>query len=130
MTHQTCVSNISYNDYLDAQIELISLYEHKRFLLDEANSYMPDFASPDFDPEDYTVEDEMYIDEIFAEILPPITEKIKQLVEISKNFKSNFRQSIYLEYIKRKMHPDNVNRFMIENNIEFYDIPFKEMLLE
>lgn len=121
---------ISYDEYLKTREILNKLKEDKKMWMEEAQSYMPNFNDEDFQDDDYTWEDDMAMDEIYAITLPPIIEQIESLDKICKKFNLEFKKAIYQEFIKRKMHPANVNRFMIEKNIDFQDIPFDEILLE
>jgi hypothetical protein len=123
-------SNISFDEYLKTRERLNKLKEDKKMWLEEAQSYMPNFNDEDFQDDDYTWEDDMAMDEIYAVTLPPIIEQIEELDKICKKFNLELKKAIYQEFIKRKMHPDNVNRFMIEKNIDFQDISFDEILLE
>jgi hypothetical protein len=122
--------HISYDEYLKTRERLNNLKEDKKRFVEVAESYMPNFNDEDFEDDNYTWEDERDMDEIYAIILPPIEEKIEGLEQICKKFHLQFKKAIYHEFIKRKLHPDNVNNYMIERNIEFLDISFDEILNE
>ncbi len=110
--------SFTYYNYLESQAELIDLYGSEQMYLEIADSYMP--------AENW--QDEMYLDEIFADKLPYIRERIDLLVQLCKSFKKTLTQSIYQEYIKRRMHPDRVNQIMIEKNLDFNTIYVEEDL--
>jgi uncharacterized protein (UPF0335 family) len=130
MANNNSNSNISFDEYLKTRERLNKLKEDKQMWMEEAQSYMPNFNDEDFEDGDYTWEDDMAMDEIYAEILPPIIEKIEKLEKKCKNFNLQLKKAIYQEFIKRKLHPDNVMRYMIEKNIEFLDISFEDLLME
>ncbi len=132
METSSSVSNLhmSYDEYLKTRERLNNLKEDKKRFVEVAESYMPNFNDPDFQDDNYTWEDERDIDEIYAIILPPIEEEIEGLDKICKNFHIQFKKAIYQEFIKRKLHPDNVNNYMIEKNIKFLDISFEDLLME
>ncbi len=131
MTESRDIANISYNDYLKNLDMLNKLKEDKELYIRQAESLMPNFDTMEDDDgsDDYTWEDERDMDEIFAIILPTIMEKIQELDKICKKYQLQFKKSIYQEYVKRKMRPENVNQYMIEKDINFLDISFDEILL-
>ena len=76
--------------------------------------------------------DELLLDEFYFE-LSRINEHIDKLKGDYYNWKNkfkNFNDELYESYLKFKLHPKRVLRILVENNLEFWEKPFDELLFE
>jgi hypothetical protein len=113
--------------YLGIEKRLNNLCMQQKTLRKAYSNYIIFFNTPD-----WNWEDEQYLDELSLE-RAHITEQIDRLKQDYHSWRckfKNFNDSIQEGYLKFKSHPKRVLRILTEQNLEFGEKSFDEILFE